>query len=105
MVYAYAVSRFDRRFHVPNGSSAPGHYSGSRVMESAATCRYSSDRPLVHYPSFSTLPIIHSLEINREADVFGDDGRLDSPTLQRRRQSEWERGALEELSRVFLAEV
>ena len=27
VVYTYALSRFDRRFHVPDGSSAPGHYS------------------------------------------------------------------------------
>lgn len=32
VVYLYALSRFDRRFHVPNGSSAPGHYSGSVSM-------------------------------------------------------------------------
>ncbi|KOS18382.1 hypothetical protein ESCO_003075 [Escovopsis weberi] len=25
-VYAYALSRFDRRFHIPDGSSGPGHY-------------------------------------------------------------------------------
>ncbi|KAK3391038.1 hypothetical protein B0H63DRAFT_130643 [Podospora didyma] len=29
VVFTYALSRFDRRFHVPNGSSAPGHYSCS----------------------------------------------------------------------------
>ena len=29
VVWAYAVFRFDRRFYVPEGSSAPGHYSGS----------------------------------------------------------------------------
>ncbi|KAK0629681.1 hypothetical protein B0T17DRAFT_526144 [Bombardia bombarda] len=29
VVYTYALSRFDKRFHVPNGSSAPGHYSCS----------------------------------------------------------------------------
>jgi hypothetical protein len=29
VVYTYALSRFDRLFHVPDGSSAPGHYSGS----------------------------------------------------------------------------
>ncbi|KAK3332711.1 hypothetical protein B0T19DRAFT_353004 [Cercophora scortea] len=28
VVYTYMLVRFDRRFHVPNGSSAPGHYSG-----------------------------------------------------------------------------
>ncbi|KAK1542045.1 hypothetical protein CPAR01_05432 [Colletotrichum paranaense] len=27
VVFTYALSRFDRRFHIPNGSSAPGHYS------------------------------------------------------------------------------
>lgn len=29
VVYIYALSRFDKRFHVPDGSSAPGHYSCS----------------------------------------------------------------------------
>ncbi|KAK4040146.1 hypothetical protein C8A01DRAFT_35834 [Parachaetomium inaequale] len=29
VVWAYAVFRFDRRFYVPEGSSAPGHYSGN----------------------------------------------------------------------------
>ncbi|KAK3682903.1 hypothetical protein B0T22DRAFT_472201 [Podospora appendiculata] len=28
VVYTYTLVRFDRRFHVPNGSSTPGHYSG-----------------------------------------------------------------------------
>ncbi|KAK4098387.1 hypothetical protein N658DRAFT_221798 [Parathielavia hyrcaniae] len=27
MVYSYAILRFDQRFHVPDGASAPGHYS------------------------------------------------------------------------------
>jgi len=27
VVYAYGIARFDRRFHIPDGSSAPGHYS------------------------------------------------------------------------------
>lgn len=27
VVFTYALSRFDKRFHVPNGSSAPGHYA------------------------------------------------------------------------------
>lgn len=29
VVYVYAIARFDKRFHIPNGSSAPGHYSGA----------------------------------------------------------------------------
>jgi hypothetical protein len=36
VVYTYALSRFDRRFHVPDGSSAPGHYSCSEFGDSAA---------------------------------------------------------------------
>lgn len=27
VVYTYALTRFDKRFHIPDGSSAPGHYS------------------------------------------------------------------------------
>lgn len=26
VVYTYALARFDKRFHIPNGSSGPGHY-------------------------------------------------------------------------------
>ncbi|KAK4223772.1 hypothetical protein QBC38DRAFT_424866 [Podospora fimiseda] len=29
VVYTYALARFDKRFHIPDGSSAPGHYSHS----------------------------------------------------------------------------
>ncbi len=28
VVYTYVIARFDRRFHIPNGSSKPGDYSG-----------------------------------------------------------------------------
>jgi len=28
VVYAYAIARFDKRFHIPDGSSGPGHYNG-----------------------------------------------------------------------------
>ncbi|PKS05888.1 hypothetical protein jhhlp_007719 [Lomentospora prolificans] len=27
VVYTYSLMRFDKRFHIPNGSSAPGHYT------------------------------------------------------------------------------
>jgi hypothetical protein len=33
VVFTYALSRFDRRFHIPDGSSGPGHYSGSASLE------------------------------------------------------------------------
>lgn len=35
-VYTYAVSRFDCRFYVPDGSSAPGHYSCAEFGDSTA---------------------------------------------------------------------
>ncbi|KAK4246445.1 hypothetical protein C7999DRAFT_42133 [Corynascus novoguineensis] len=31
VVFTYALSRFDRRFHIPDGSSAPGHYSRAEL--------------------------------------------------------------------------
>ncbi|KAB5572571.1 hypothetical protein GE09DRAFT_1170662 [Coniochaeta sp. 2T2.1] len=53
VVFAYAVTRFDRRFHIPNGSYAPGHYAGGLVQ------------------SNNKLTLADC--INREAEVFGDD--------------------------------
>jgi MFS family permease len=49
VVFVYAVTRFDRRFHVPNGSFAPGHYAGGQMQK-----------------------LTFSDCINHEADVFGD---------------------------------
>jgi hypothetical protein len=80
VVYVYAVARFDRRYHVPDGSSGPGHYSGERVSDGKGPMRGAS-----------------SLAVNREIDVFGDDAVLNSPAEQSRRQSEWEARAREEL--------
>lgn len=39
VVITYLLSRFDRRFHIPDGSSAPGHYSMSEygVLAGAGT--------------------------------------------------------------------
>jgi hypothetical protein len=48
VVFAYAVTRFDRRFHVPNGSFAPGHYAGGQMQK-----------------------LTFSDCINREDDLFG----------------------------------
>ncbi|KAK0746573.1 hypothetical protein B0T18DRAFT_390997 [Schizothecium vesticola] len=33
VVYAYTLARFDRRFYVPDGSRAPGHYSCAAAAE------------------------------------------------------------------------
>jgi len=86
VVYAYTVARFDRRFHVPDGSSGPGHYAGGRQGKDAGL----ADR------------------VNAEADVFGSDappdaaggtglvGRSESiPRLTR----EWEEKAQDELEK------
>lgn len=75
VVYLYAIARFDRRFHVPDGSSAPGHYSGMQQL-----------------PSFKE-------RVNREEDVFGqDDTELNS--VERGKQAkEWEARAREELAK------
>lgn len=58
VVFAYAVTRFDRRFHVPNGSFAPGHYAGGQMRKL----------------SFSDC-------INREADLFGDVAQVAQTTV------------------------
>lgn len=58
VVFAYAVARVDRRFYVPNGSFAPGHYAGGQM----------------HKLTFSDC-------INREADLFGDVAQVAQTTV------------------------
>lgn len=87
VVYAYAIARFDRRYHVPDGSSGPGHYSGERVSDGRGPVTAGS-----------------SLTVNRESDVFGDETILDSPAEQSRRQSEWEAKAREELDKELVTD-
>jgi hypothetical protein len=58
VVFAYAVTRFDRRFHVPDGSFAPGHYAGGQM----------------HKLTLSDC-------INREADLFGDVAQVAQTTV------------------------
>jgi hypothetical protein len=76
VVYAYGLMRFDRRFHVPDGSSGPGHYNGTAKRTSTF-----SDR------------------INTEADAFG----LSSGQEQRQQRQhdgearEWDERAKTEL--------
>lgn len=33
VIYMYAIMRVDRRFHIPDGSSGPGHYSAGAVVQ------------------------------------------------------------------------
>ncbi|RSL58053.1 hypothetical protein CEP54_008016 [Fusarium duplospermum] len=67
VVFSYALSRFDRRFHIPNGSSGPGDYSGS----------VKSDKPMYR--------------VCTEEEVFGDDERPRSER-QREQLQNWEEG-------------
>lgn len=93
VVYMYAISRFDRRFHVPDGSSGPGHYSGLRMVADPYTNYVNGSRR-------ASRASTAALEVNREADVFGDDGAEWDAALQRRRESDWETRAIEELNRA-----
>ncbi|POS77378.1 hypothetical protein DHEL01_v204230 [Diaporthe helianthi] len=91
VVYTYAIARFDRRYHVPDGSSRPGHYSGERVSESKSPMKSPVESPVRRAFGGS------SLTVNWEFDVFGDDIVIDSPAEKSRRQGEWEARAREEL--------
>ena len=90
VVYAYAIARFDRRYHVPDGSSGPGHYSGARVGDGRGLGRAGVA------PS--------SLTVNRESDVFGDETMINSPVEQSQRQGKWEVAAREELEKEAVSE-
>lgn len=88
VVYTYTVSRFDRRFHVPNGSSGPGHYSGVRVVDEEGKGKKERGAATGTW------------EVNRELDVFGDEGRVEDQTEEIKKESEWEARATAELNRI-----
>ncbi|CAK7220993.1 hypothetical protein SBRCBS47491_004375 [Sporothrix bragantina] len=80
VVYTYTISRFDRRFHIPNGSSAPGHYAAGGAVatkegvsgpadggESGAVAKTDADGAVLERKT--TL----ADRINDESDVFGSD--------------------------------
>jgi hypothetical protein len=77
-VYTYTICRFDRRFHVPNGSSAPGHYSrdvvGSKYYKAA--------------PRFNT-----------EEEVFGFDEPPRTDDEQTERSQAWDSRLQDELEK------
>jgi hypothetical protein len=80
VVYTYALLRFDRRFHVPDGSSAPGHYSKTAPLQRKMSL---VDR------------------VNSEAEAFGTDG-TEPPTseeAQAAAERGWERRAQRELEK------
>jgi hypothetical protein len=81
VVYTYAAARFDRRFHVPNGSSGPGHYAGGARTQKEA--------------SFAE-------RVNAEGDVFGGDDSnapVSAVEAEPEREQDWEKRAEEELGR------
>lgn len=47
VVYLYAIVRVDLRFHVPNGASGPGDYSGPNKVKGGAT-HVESEEKLAH---------------------------------------------------------
>ncbi|KAF4449923.1 hypothetical protein F53441_6842 [Fusarium austroafricanum] len=75
VVFSYALSRFDRRFHVPDGSHAPGDYSGSNKKTQERMHR-----------------------VNTEEEVFGDDERPRTADQRQQQQNQWEAGLKKELN-------
>lgn len=69
------------------------------MEESAALSQRLNAKRVRSHTQGSAASIFNSLEINREADVFGDDGSLVSPTSQRRMEIEWQRSVLEEIKK------
>lgn len=84
VVYTYVVSRFDRRFHVPDGSSGPGHYSGARVVSGSGKRKEQAME-------------MGSWEVNRESDVFGDEGQDGKTAEMNDKEHDWEAKATKEL--------
>ncbi|KAF4985629.1 hypothetical protein FGRMN_11145 [Fusarium graminum] len=76
VVFTYALSRFDKRFHIPDGSSAPGDYSAHRIKPQEGMHR-----------------------VNTEAEVFGEDERPPTAVEQQRQQRQWEAGLKDELEK------
>lgn len=69
VVYSYAFSRFDKRFHIPNGSKGPGSYSSS--IDTAHSKNFTSN-------------------VNTEEEVFGDDEPPRTAEQQQQQEQQWE---------------
>ena len=80
VVYTYTLSRFDRRFHIPNGSSAPGHYAAGGAV--AIKDEESADAEVTAVPTEDGVTLQRRTtlvdRINNESEVFGSD---EEPTL------------------------
>ncbi|KAL6923761.1 hypothetical protein ACHAPO_007982 [Fusarium lateritium] len=67
VVFSYALSRFDRRFHIPDGSHAPGDYSTNKKPPQDPMYR-----------------------VNTEEEVFGNDERPRTAEQNQKMQRQWE---------------
>jgi len=81
VVYIYALSRFDRRFHVPDGSSAPGHYSCSEFGDSAAAIAsavadFEKRGPSTYATSKRSLAVSGKSGVGRSSRGYGHDCAL-----------------------------
>ncbi|TPX06959.1 uncharacterized protein E0L32_011104 [Thyridium curvatum] len=88
VVFTYTATRFDRRFHVPDGSSGPGDYT-ARAAAAAAAGGAGAAGGLQRRKSFAD-------RVNTEADVFGVDADDVAPPPEDR-EREWEERARKEL--------
>lgn len=78
VVFSYALSRFDRRFHIPNGSKAPGDYSSS--IDTAQSKHLAS-------------------RIMTEEEVFGDDQPPRTDEQQQQQEQQWESSLKSEIKK------
>ncbi|CAM1511363.1 Fc.00g088760.m01.CDS01 [Cosmosporella sp. VM-42] len=78
VVFSYLTSRFDRRFHIPNGSSKAGDYSSS--IDTANSQKIANN-------------------INTEEEVFGDSEPPRTAEQQRDQEQDWERNLKSELKK------
>ncbi|CAJ0549271.1 Ff.00g028840.m01.CDS01 [Fusarium sp. VM40] len=76
VVFSYALSRFDRRFHIPDGSHAPGDYSAPKSEAQQGMYR-----------------------VNTETEVFGEDERPQTAEQQKEQQRQWEAGLKDEIKK------
>src|SRR5690606_29236052 len=74
VMYTYMLIRFDRRFHVPDGSHGPGHYSVG----------------VPHHGKEKDTGGL-SEHINTEEEAFGDDRPVSSEPEQEVAERQWDR--------------
>ena len=106
VVYTYTISRFDKRFHVPNGSSAPGHYAAGGAVANKDGTKVSDSEKGDSENDSTTFngaalerPSTLADHINNEEDVFGSDTErpAGAPETEQSKEADWEARARAEL--------